>query len=195
MEISYAEDRSDRSHKKLVSNVKNVKEPEVRALKVYNIVTTVRLFPDGLQINNEPVRLNLVAAACQLRGKLGSWNPQQEKDEIGVDERFPSCVSRCRETGTTNSLFSSGMVVMAGSRDIETALLSVHLLSWRLQKDLGLHYLGVIDFKVCNVVTAFGLGYWLNIPKILKDFPLQSEWTPEHFKGNHRDLLPGTTTL
>jgi len=186
--MDYAKECSEDSKQKLMSRLKNVKEPKECALQVYNIVATMRLFPEGFQINNTDVRLNMIAVACQLRGKLGQWTSSgSEKGsggpDIGVDQKFPSCVSRCRETKTTNSLFSSGAVVMAGAREKEVALESAHLLAWRLKKDLRLHYLGVFDFDVCNVVTSFGLGYLLHIPRILKDFPLDAIWTPEKFRG------------
>jgi TATA-box binding protein (TBP) (component of TFIID and TFIIIB) len=188
--MDYANERSEESKQKLMSRLKNAKEPKECPLQVYNIVATMRLFPEGLQIGGNDVNFNMIAVACQLRGKLGQWTSSgsgatggDTGPNIGVDQKFPSCVSRCREMHTTNSLFSSGAVVMAGAREKEVSLASAHLLAWRLKKDLGLHFIGVYDFDVCNVVTSFGLGYLLHIPRILKDFPLDAVWTPEKFRG------------
>lgn len=61
--------------------------------------------------------------------------------------------------------------------------MSAHLLAYRLQRDLGLLNADVINFKVCNVVCSFGLGYRLNLHKLTKEQQLQSVWNPDEFRG------------
>jgi TATA-box binding protein (TBP) (component of TFIID and TFIIIB) len=92
-------------------------------------------------------------------------------------------VSRCLETQTTNSIFSSGKVVVGGAKTVGVALMSAHLLAWRLHRDFNLHNADVINFALRNVVTSFGLGYRLDIERLTSDNALKSVWTPEEFRG------------
>jgi len=151
-------------------------------LAIYNIVCTC-----SLGVKN----VNLAAVATALHGRLGTWTPKQnEKGKkaafmsavVGVDQKFPSCVSRCRETKTTNSIFASGQIVIGGAKSKEVALASAYLCSERIRFDLG-YNTGVYNFRVQNVVSSFGLGYRLNLPLFFHDHHMDCGWDPEEFRG------------
>jgi TATA-box binding protein (TBP) (component of TFIID and TFIIIB) len=148
--------------------------------------------------------LNLAAVATTMYGRLGVWAPKSNdrgkkplylQELSGMDQKFPSCVSRCREMGTTNSIFSSGQLVIGGAKSPEIALMSAWLCARRIRDDLGCNA-KVYSFRVLNVVTTFGLGYRFNQALFYHDHHKDCGWDPDEFRGlsweiddDHRCIL------
>lgn len=168
--------------KKVARRLRSNDSVRVKVLEVDNIVCTFSL---GV------TDLNLAAVATAVHGRLGSWQPRTNNcgrrtvflDSIqGVDQRFPSCVSRCRETRTTNSIFNSSQVVVGGAKSPAAALASAYLCAERIRFDLG-YNTGVYNFRVQNVVSSFGLGYRLNLKYFYFEHYAECNWDPEEFRG------------
>jgi TATA-box binding protein (TBP) (component of TFIID and TFIIIB) len=164
-------------------------------LKITNVVCTCNL---GV------ANLDLAAIAVATHGRVGvpgvntqqqqmkqqssskSTNqPDVQRISMGIgslDQQFPSCVSRCYETGTTNSVFRSGVVVIGGAQTEEVALLSAYLFAQRLYDTLNYHT-NVYNFRVQNIVSTFGLGYELNARLFEQDHQLHGVWDRDAFRG------------
>lgn len=150
------------------------------------------------------VDLNLAAVATTMYGRLGIWTPKSNdrgkkvgymNEMSGTDQKFPSCVSRCREMGTTSSIFSSGQLVIGGAKSPEIALMSAWLCAKRIRGDLG-YNAKVFNFRVQNVVTTFGLGFRFNQSLFYHDHHKDCGWDPDEFRGlswevdaDHRCIL------
>jgi TATA-box binding protein (TBP) (component of TFIID and TFIIIB) len=92
------------------------RQPRFEPLKVQNVVCQAYL---GIK------DLNMAVIAQALNGRFGY-------------KTFPACSSRCRNTGTVNIIFATGAVIIVGSRDMASAVLSGTLLVDRLRRDLNL---------------------------------------------------------
>jgi TATA-box binding protein (TBP) (component of TFIID and TFIIIB) len=155
-------------------------------LTVDNIVCTYTL---GLPAH---VEVNLAALATAINGRLGEWKPKTQSDKgvyishmqgvVGTDQPFQSCVSRCRETGTTNSIFASSQIVIGGAKSVEIALVAVHLLSTLIRKKVY-YRTRVLNFQVQNAVASFGMGFPLNLEAFLHFNFIDCTWSPMDFKG------------
>ena len=182
-ESAVAEEKGNQYKSKLVAKISQLRKPEKRDLRIDNIVCTFSLFDPALRAVSKQI-LDLRAVANVLRARLGDWEIKRTAaNAFSTDQRFPSCVSRCRETATTNSIFASGVVVIGGAKAKGVALMSAHLLAFRIHRDIGLWNASVANFKVCNVVSSFGLGYRLNLHKLYKEHRLKNDWNPEEFRG------------
>lgn len=168
--------------RKVARRLRSDDSVRVKPLEVDNIVCTFSLGVSDL---------NLAAVATSLHGRLGAWQPKTNNcgrktaflESIqGVDQRFPSCVSRCRETRTTNSIFNSSQVVVGGAKSPASALASAYLCAERIRFDLG-YNTGVYNFRVQNVVSSFGLGYRLNLKYFYFEHYSECNWDPEEFRG------------
>jgi transcription initiation factor TFIID TATA-box-binding protein len=100
-----------------------------------------------------PIPLEVVAVC--LKARLGA-------------RIFPALVSRCRETGTAISVFSTGKVVIVGCKSEDAGLLSAHLLVHVLWEECGLNT-SVINFHVRNMVYRIHLPYALNLDLVYAD--------------------------
>lgn len=131
-------------------------------LIIQNIVTNAN--------TGESINIDLVVEAIhgRLNGKV-----------------FPALASLCRESRATNSCFSSGEVVISGSRNELQALLSAHLLIERISLDFDRTDLYLMNFKVDNIVCSCDLGFKLNVDAFVQDNKLFCEYEPEFFPGAH----------
>jgi TATA-box binding protein (TBP) (component of TFIID and TFIIIB) len=101
---------------------------------------------------------------------------------VGTEQTFPSCVSRCRESGSTNNIFASGRLVIGGARDEMSALLSAYYVVFALRR-LGIQSADVYNFYVQNIVSSFGLGYRLNLRTFYLDHQVDTGYKPDKFGG------------
>lgn len=148
------------TNKKTSASLKRKRDSGEYPLCVQNIVCTAYAGRGGL---------NMIQIAESIHGRLAI-------------KLFPACVSRCRETGTVNIIFSTGQIVIAGAKTIEKALLSAHLFTNRIASDLRVD-IGVYNFQIVNVVGSFGLGYQLNMDLFYHKHGGNSLWDPDTFKG------------
>lgn len=131
--------------------------------------------PSPIRINNVICHANLGCPIniCQVAIALnGRANPKV----------FPACVSKCRETNTTLSVFQSGRLVIVGAKSIDIALYAAHNFARALRKVL-LIPAQVHNFEVDNLVCDFKLGFQLNLDLFLNDHELTAQWEYEFFRG------------
>ena len=83
-------------------------------------------------------------------------------------EKFPSCVSVCKNTGTTNSFFDTGEMLITGAPSVVEGLYATYFAVNKLNRDLNKDY-QICDFKVENISYTFSLGYKLNLDMMFDD--------------------------
>lgn len=78
---------------------------------------------------------------------------------------FPALVTRCRNTATSVSIFSTGKVVLVGCKTEEIGLLTAHLLVHTLWRKMSLDT-SVLNFHVRNIVGKVKLPWALDLDKL-----------------------------
>lgn len=98
-----------------------------------------------------PLRMqNIVATAWAGRTNLEMIKIAESLHGRLAIRLFPACVSRCKETGTVNIIFSTGQIVIAGAKSIDAALVSAHVFMDRIYRDLKID-VGVHNFNIVNM--------------------------------------------
>jgi TATA-box binding protein (TBP) (component of TFIID and TFIIIB) len=129
-------------------------------VSVKNVVCTFQL---GFNLNSAPL-----AQALHARFDF-KW--------------FPAFVSRMKETLATNSIFTTGSVVIVGCQTKQHGQLSAWLLVEKLQREMHVDSC-VYNFQVRNLVCRVKLPFYVNIELFFRDHgPLISTYKPELFPG------------
>lgn len=97
-------------------------------------------------------------------------------------EVFPATVGRCRETGTTQSIFESGKLVVVGANTEDRALLGSYIFADTLRREMKLK-VSIYNFHLNNVVGCFCVGEPLNLDLFMEDHGLTAQWDPDNFRG------------
>ena len=97
---------------------------------------------------------------------------------------FPAAVSISKLTATTQNLFTTGNLVVSGSKSIWQSLASAHLVVAKLANDMGRYDLKVLNYSVENIVACAYLGFSdFDVEKFQHDHSLTSGFNPQKFPG------------
>lgn len=96
-------------------------------------------------------------------------------------KKFAALTFRTQSPRTTALVFSSGNVVVTGSRTIAESLLSSRKYARLIQK-IG-YGVAFHNFKVENIVASVETNFPLKLKEISEDHGLQTSWEPESFPG------------
>jgi TATA-box binding protein (TBP) (component of TFIID and TFIIIB) len=132
---------------------------------------TIRNFVCTGQLNES---LSLRAVQCVTQARWDS-------------EKFPSCVSVCKNTGTTNSFFDTGEILVTGAAKVEEGLYACWFAINKVNRDLGKDY-SFNNFQIQNISSTFSLGYQLDLHRFYQDNRYSGEfgtvnYDPELFPG------------
>jgi transcription initiation factor TFIID TATA-box-binding protein len=95
---------------------------------------------------------------------------------------FPACVSSCKNSGTKNSFFQSGQVIIAGAKDYQHALRAAQIAVNKLRRDLGRPF-RIYDFAVKNIVCSAHLGYAIDLDLFHQVRKADTSFDEEDFVG------------
>ena len=95
---------------------------------------------------------------------------------------FPACNSICKESGTTNSIFKSGQIVVTGAKSNHQCLLGVLYTVKKIRDDFDIN-LKYYNFNVNNIVASCKLGYQINRDLFYSKNKQCCNWDPESFVG------------
>ncbi len=96
---------------------------------------------------------------------------------------FPALVTRCKQTGSVISAFTTGSVVTVGCQTEQHGKYSAWLFVETLQRVLGLDC-SVYNFHVRNLVCRVKLPFFVNIELFFRDHgPEIAKYKPDMFPG------------
>lgn len=146
-----------------LATVSKLKLVPAYPLRISNVVCTAWC--------GKNVSRRLVQLACQ--GRLDA-------------DLFPSTVSVSWNPATTNSIFETGRLLIAGAPSVSMALYSamvyIDKVNRVLHEDLSIH-----NFTVQNMVSSFSLGYMLDIYRFFVEQKAtphgHAHYDPSRFRG------------
>lgn len=107
---------------------------------------------------------------------------------------FPACNSICKESGTTNSIFKSGQIVVTGAKSNFQCLLGVLYTVKKIRDDFEIN-LKYYNFNVNNIVASCKLGYQINLDLFYSKNKQFCNFDPESFVGLFWRTLNPTLTF
>ncbi|KAL7471917.1 hypothetical protein ACHAXS_012223 [Conticribra weissflogii] len=116
------------------------------------------------------VRLDLKQIALRCRNT--EFNPR----------RFAAVVMRLREPRATALLFSSGRMVVTGTKSSHNSSLATKKFAYILER-VGFQPQSYIDFKVQNIVGTVDVGFPIRLEGVVYAHPTFSSYEPELFPG------------
>lgn len=106
---------------------------------------------------------------------------------------FPACVSICKESSTTHSIFLSGQIGISGGKSAYQCLSGVLETVMKMRRDFRIP-MTYYNFHVNNIVAACKLGYQINRDLFYAIHKQWCNWDPESFTGlSWRTLNPKIT--
>mmetsp|Transcript_18478 Transcript_18478/g.38748 ORF Transcript_18478/g.38748 Transcript_18478/m.38748 type:complete len:302 (-) Transcript_18478:135-1040(-) len=147
-----------------------------------NLAGSVLEVPDGfggsllIRIQNMSstadlgVRLDLKQIALRCRNT--EFNPR----------RFAAVIMRLREPRATALLFSSGRMVVTGTKSSHNSSLATKKFAYILER-VGFQPQSYIDFKVQNIVGTVDVGFPIRLEGVVYAHPTFSSYEPELFPG------------
>ncbi len=131
----------------------------------------------------QPLEVRNVVCNASVEAKIPvHWLTIAIDGRLG-DTIFPACVSLCRNPKTTNSVFASGQIVIAGAKSAEDALLSAVMLVGRMRTVMDRTDLFLNHFFVQNIVCSGHTGYELDIDLFFTEQKVYCTYDPELFTG------------
>ena len=144
----------------------------VGRLVIQNIVST---FETG-----HPISLKKLA----LHARNIEYNPR----------RFAAAVMRIREPKTTALIFSTGKLVITGSKSHESSYRACRRYARIIQK-FG-YQPSIKNFKIQNIVASFDFEKIIRLDLFAITHPFSCNYEPELFPGLHyRYILPGAQKM
>ena len=95
---------------------------------------------------------------------------------------FPAVTIHLKVPAVTISAFHTGKLVIAGTKDIDTALLGVQLYLRRLREQLNISA-RVQSFCVQNVVGSAALPFGIDLGRLHRENQMTTVYTPDAFPG------------
>ena len=131
------------------------------SLKIVNIVAS-GIIADSIDL----VELSNKVEGCELNTK-----------------RFPGAVYRIQEPKIASLIFSSGKIVLTGSRSHEALAEGLAIITKSL-KDAGIDTLKEPKIAITNMVCSYDLGIKINLGRVAVTFNVENiEYEPEQFPG------------
>lgn len=129
------------------------------------------------------VRLDLKQIALRCRNT--EFNPR----------RFAAVIMRLREPRATCLLFSTGKLVVTGTKSTHNSSLATKKIAYILER-IGFQPANHISFKVQNVVGTVDVGFPIRLEGVAFAHPTFSSYEPELFPGLiYRLVQPRVTIL
>ncbi|MEI6293149.1 MAG: TATA-box-binding protein, partial [Methanomicrobiales archaeon] len=98
-------------------------------------------------------------------------------------KRFPGAVYRIQEPKLASLIFSSGKIVLTGSRSHEALTEGLAIITKSL-KDAGIDTLKEPKVAITNMVCSYDLGIKINLNRVAVTFNVENiEYEPEQFPG------------
>lgn len=97
-------------------------------------------------------------------------------------EVFPAMVSCCKNSGTKNSFFESGQIIIAGAKSFWDAVLAGQMCVQKLRVDFGIPF-KMWDFAVKNIVCSAMLGYAVDLDLMHQVKKAETSFDAEDFPG------------
>lgn len=119
---------------------------------------------------NLGVRLDLKQIALRCRNT--EFNPR----------RFAAVIMRLREPRATALIFSSGRMVVTGTKSTHNSALATRKFAYILER-VGFQPAGMLDFKVQNIVGTVDVGFPIRLEGLVFAHPTFSSYEPELFPG------------
>lgn len=95
---------------------------------------------------------------------------------------FPACVSSCMNSGTKNSFFKSGQIIIAGAKSYYHALLAAQMCAMKLRRDFGFPY-RIYNFQIKNIVCSSNLGFAIDLDLFYQMKKANAYFDQENFGG------------
>jgi len=131
------------------------------SLKIVNIVAS-GVIADSIDI----VELSKKVEGCELNMK-----------------RFPGAVYRIHEPKIASLIFTSGKIVITGSRSNEALAEGIAFITKSL-REAGVDVLKNPTITITNMVCSFDLGFKINLNRIAVTLNIENvEYEPEQFPG------------
>ncbi len=131
------------------------------SLKIVNIVASGAI-ADSIDL----VELSNKVEGCELNTK-----------------RFPGAVYRIQEPKLASLIFSSGKIVLTGSRSNEALTEGLAIVIKSL-KDVGIDTIEEPKVTITNMVCSYDLGFKINLNRVAVTFNVENiEYEPEQFPG------------
>jgi len=136
-------------------------DKKYESLKIVNIVAS-GVIADSIDLDE----LSRKVEGCELNKK-----------------RFPGAVYRIQEPKIAALIFSSGKIVLTGSRNNEALTEGLAIITKSL-KDAGINTLKDPNVAITNMVCSFDLGIKINLNKLVVTLNVENiEYEPEQFPG------------
>ena len=136
-------------------------DEKYESLKIVNIVAS-GIIADSFDL----VELSNKVEGCELNTK-----------------RFPGAVYRIQEPKIASLIFSSGKIVITGSRSREALTEGLAIITKSL-KDAGIDILKEPKIAITNMVCSYDLGIKINLNRVAVTFNVENiEYEPEQFPG------------
>eukprot|EP00986_Skeletonema_menzelii_P003477 scaffold1054_cov144-Skeletonema_menzelii.AAC.6 len=129
---------------------------------------------------NLGVRLDLKQIALRCRNT--EFNPR----------RFAAVIMRLREPRATALIFSSGRMVVTGTKSTHNSALATRKFAYILER-VGFQPAGMLDFKVQNIVGTVDVGFPIRLEGLVFAHPTFSSYEPELFPGG-KVVITGAKT-
>lgn len=95
---------------------------------------------------------------------------------------FPATVSCCKNSGTKNSFFESGQIIIAGAKSFWDAVIAGQMCVQKLRVDFGIPF-KMWDFAVKNIVCSARLGYAVDLDLMHQVKKAETSFDAEDFPG------------
>jgi transcription initiation factor TFIID TATA-box-binding protein len=136
-------------------------DKKYESLKIVNIVAA-GVIADSIDL----VELSNKVEGCELNTK-----------------RFPGAIYRIQEPKLASLIFSSGKIVLTGSRSHEALAEGLAIVVKSL-KDAGIDTLKEPKVAITNIVCSYDIGKYINLNKVVITLNLENiEYEPEQFPG------------
>lgn len=132
----------------------------------------------------DTLKFRNVVCNCQMSGQFNIEYIVEAFHGIFDNGVFPACVSICRETETTNSIFKSGQIVTTGGKDKYQALASAYYCVDKIRRDLDSNT-RLYNHQVTNIVASGLNGFRLNLRLFYEtgEDTDYKTWDPSIFPG------------